>query len=153
MPSFNKVVIAGNLCRDPELRYTGSGSPVCGMSLAINDKYKTKSGESREEVCYIDVTVWGSQGENCNNYLNKGSSVLVEGKLKQEKWTDKTTNQERTKHGITADKVVFMDSKGSIGNLPQQSSPKYQAPVNQQVVREPPPMPDFNSEAEEQIPF
>jgi len=86
MASFNKVILMGNLTRDPELRYTPSGAPVCNFDLAVNRSYTTQGGERRDETCFITVVVWSKQAETCGEYLAKGRAVLVEGRLQQRSW-------------------------------------------------------------------
>lgn len=133
MPSFNKAILMGNLTRDPELRYTQSGSPVCSFGVAINERYKTKNGDAKEEVCFIDITVWGSAGENCNKYLSKGSACLVEGKIKLDTWEHE--GQKRSKHGIVANSVQFLDGKKDDNEGRQERRPE---PQSSQQSDEPP---------------
>lgn len=107
MASYNKVVLVGNLTRDPELKPVGAGN-VCRLSLASNHSYKNRqNGQLVQEVCYVDVTVWGPQGDSCAQYLLKGRPVLIEGRLKLDSWKD-TDGKMRSKHSIVADKVVFL---------------------------------------------
>ncbi len=113
---FNKVFIVGNLTRDPELRMIPSGTAVCNMSVASNRKFRREgSSEMQEEITYVDITVWGRQGENCNQYLSKGSGVLVEGRLKTDQWQDKETGKNRSKLTVVADRVNFMPRSGAAG--------------------------------------
>ena len=112
MVSVNSVILAGNLTRDPEVRYTPQGTAVARLGLAINQVYKTKDGERKEEVCFIDVEVWARQAETCGEYLKKGSSILVEGILKLDTWSDKETGQKRSKHKIRARRVQFLSRPG-----------------------------------------
>ncbi len=105
---FNKVIMVGNLCADPELRYTAQGTPVCNLRLAVNEKVKS-GDEWKDEVLFIGVTVWGKQGEACAQYLDKGKQVLVEGRLKENSW--ETDGQKRTKMEIVANQVKFLDGK------------------------------------------
>lgn len=107
MASFNKVILMGNLTRDPELRYTPSGAPVCNFDLAVNRSYTTQGGERRDEVCYITVVVWGKQAESCGEYLGKGRTVLVEGHLHQRSW-ETPEGQKRSKHEVVAERVQFL---------------------------------------------
>ena len=88
MPSLNKVLLMGNLTRDPELRVTPKGTPICQFSLAINRQFKMESGESREEVIYVDVEAWGKQGETIAKYMTKGRPLYVEGRLSTRSWED-----------------------------------------------------------------
>jgi len=115
MASLNRVFLIGNLTRDPELRYTPGGSAVTDLPLAINRNYTTKDGERREEVTYIDVTVWDRQAENFCQYLKKGRPVHVEGSLRMESWEDKTTGEKRSKLKVLAERVQFLDSRRDDG--------------------------------------
>ena len=110
MLEMNKVMMAGNLTRDPELRSTSNGHSVCDFSIAVNRRYVVNN-EKREEVCFVDVQIWGASAEACANYLKKGSAVFVEGRLTLDQWEDKETKKPRSKHFITAEKVSFMDQK------------------------------------------
>jgi single-strand DNA-binding protein len=105
--SFNKVILMGNLTRDPELRYTPSGAPVCNFDLAVNRSYKTQAGEQRDEVCFITIVVWGKQAETCGEYLGKGRTVLVDGHLQQRSW-ETPEGQKRSKHEVVAERVQFL---------------------------------------------
>lgn len=110
MASFNRIIIIGNLTRDPDYKQLASGQAVCRMSLATNRQFKNKqSGNMIQEVCYIDVDVWGAQAESCRQYLQKGRPALVEGRLKFDTWED-TNGQTRSKHSIVADRVVFLSA-------------------------------------------
>lgn len=111
MADFNRVVLVGRLTKDPELRYVSSGTAVCEISLATGRKWKDASGQQKEETDYIDINVWGKQGENVNQYMKKGSQMLVEGRLNQDRWEDKATGQKRSKINVVADLVQFLDSK------------------------------------------
>ncbi len=116
MASFNKVILMGNLTRDPQLRYTPSGAPVCNFDLAMNRAYTTQGGEKKDEVCFISVVVWGKQAESSGQYLAKGRSVLVEGHLQQRSW-ETPEGQKRSKHEVVAERVQFLGGKpGANGN-------------------------------------
>ncbi len=105
MASFNRIIMMGNLTKDPEFKQAGQG--VCRLSLASNRQYRNKqTGATVQEVCYIEVDVWGPQAEPCRQYLQKGRPVLVEGRLKLDTW--ETEGQTRRKHLIIADRVVFL---------------------------------------------
>lgn len=108
MASLNKAIIVGNLGGDPELRNTQAGQSVCTFSVATNDTWTDKEGNRREETEWHRITVWGRSADNCREYLHKGSAVLVEGRLKTSRWTDKD-GIERFTTGIVADKVQFLD--------------------------------------------
>lgn len=110
MASFNRIIIVGNLTRDPDFKQIGSGQSVCRLGLASNRQFKNRqSGDMVQEVCYVDVDVWGPQADSCNQYLAKGRQVLVEGRLKLDTWQD-AEGQNRSKHSIVADRVVFLSS-------------------------------------------
>ncbi len=107
MASLNKVFLIGNLTRPPELRYTPSGTAVADVRLAVNRSYTTQSGEKREDTCFLTVVVWGKQAESCGEYLDKGSPILVEGRLQTREWEGKD-GQKRTVIEVVADRVQFM---------------------------------------------
>ena len=107
MFNINSVILGGNLTRDPEVRYTPQGTAVANFSLAVNRTYRTKEGEKKEEVCFVDIETWGRQAETCGEYLKKGSPVLVEGRLKLDTWETKE-GQKRSKHKISAIRVQFL---------------------------------------------
>ena len=107
---YNKVILIGNLTKDPELRYTPQGTPVCSLRLACSTKYKS-SDSMKEETLFIDVVVWGKQGESCGQYLNKGSSALVEGRLQERRW--ESDGQQRSKFEVVAQTVRFLSAKRS----------------------------------------
>ncbi len=121
MASVNKVFLMGNLTRDPELRYTTNGVAVADLGVAVNRAYTTKDGERREEVTFIDVTVWNRQAENCCQFLKKGRPIHVEGYLKLDSWDDKTSGEKRTKLKVEAENVQFLGSRRDEpeGNAPQ----------------------------------
>ncbi len=121
MASFNKVFLMGNLTRDPELRYTASGAGVASFGLAVNRKYK-QGDDWKEEVCFIDITVWGKQGENCTEYLNKGSAVFLEGRLQFRTW-ETDDGQKRSKLDVVANNVQFLPNSGS-GQAPMGMDPQ-----------------------------
>ncbi|MFH0838802.1 MAG: single-stranded DNA-binding protein [Candidatus Omnitrophota bacterium] len=106
MATLNKVLLIGNLTRDPELRYTPSGAAVCNFSMAINRTFVLQSGEKREETCFVRVVVWGKQAENVNQYLSKGSQVFVEGRLQYRTWEQE--GQKRSTIEVIADRVQFL---------------------------------------------
>ena len=108
MASFNKVILAGNLTRDPELRYTPKGSAIAKFGLAINRTWKTDTGESREEVTFIDIDAFGKQAETIGQYLKKGRPVLVEGRLRLDQWEDKQTGQKRSRLGVVLEGFQFL---------------------------------------------
>jgi single-strand DNA-binding protein len=109
MASFNKVILMGNLTKDPEVRYTPSGAAVASFSLATNRKYK-QGDEVKEEVCFIDIVVFGKQAENCGKYLSKGNGVVIDGRLSQRRW-EAEDGQKRNKHEVVAESVQFLPKR------------------------------------------
>src|SRR6187399_2091300 len=109
--NINRVVLVGNLTRDPELRHTPSGTPVCSLRLAVNTRRKDESGQWTDKPNYFDVTVWGAQGENCAQYLAKGRPVAIDGRLEWREWDDKDTGKKRQSVDIIADSVQFLGSR------------------------------------------
>lgn len=127
MPSFNKVILIGHLTRDPELKYTNGQTAVVNIGLAVNHKFRTKGGEDREEVCFVDCTGFGKTAEFINQYFTKGAAILVEGRLKYESWEDKNGGGKRSKHVVLIDQVKFV-GEGRRQNKPNeaQSEPQEQ---------------------------
>ena len=113
MASFNRIIMIGNLTRDPEYKQLTSGQAVCRLGIASNRQFKNRqTGSMVQEVCYVDIDVWGAQAESCRQYLQKGRAVLIEGRLKFDTWED-PQGQTRSKHSIVADRVVFMPAAGA----------------------------------------
>ncbi len=141
MAAFNRVILVGNLTRDPEHRMLPSGQGLCRLGLATNRQFKSRqTGAMVQEVCYIDVDVWGPQADSCRQYLQKGRSVLVEGRLKLDSWEDQTTGQKRSKHLIVAERVVFLSNgvsaENSFGSAMEDSSEEMQLNPNNPVERD-----------------
>jgi len=114
--NINVVVITGNLTRDPELRHTGGGTPVCDLRVAVNSRRKNgQTGQWEDKPNYFDVTVWGAQGENCANYLSKGRPVAVEGRLDWREWEAKEGGGKRQAVSIIANSVQFLGSRDGSG--------------------------------------
>jgi len=139
---FNKIILVGNLTRDIELRYSQGGMGIAKTAIATSRKF-TSNGEKKEEVCFVDITFFGRSAEVANQYLRKGSKILVEGRLNFEQWVDQN-GQKRSKHSVTVETMQMLDSKGDNGgsNYNAQSNPQnaptqgqaqsYQQPVQQQ---------------------
>jgi single-strand DNA-binding protein len=108
MASFNKVILLGNLTRDPEVRYTPKGTAVTDLGLAVNRTYTADNGEKREEVTFVDVTFWGRTAEVAGEYLKKGRPVFVEGRLQLDSWDDKTSGQKRTKLKVIGENMQML---------------------------------------------
>ncbi len=158
---FNKVILVGNLTRDIELRYTSSGTAVSGTAIATSRKFKAQDGTQREEVCFIDITFFGRTAEIANQYLRKGSKVLVEGRLKLEQWSDQN-GQKRSKHSVTVETLQMLGSREegtqqgysqsySNSNQKFEQPTTYQEPKSRQHVKEES-IPEINID-EDEIPF
>ncbi|MBR4717938.1 MAG: single-stranded DNA-binding protein [Lentisphaeria bacterium] len=124
MASLNKVLLIGNLTRDPELRYlTGGNSAVCEFGIAINRRFMQASGQEKDETCFLEIVVWGKQAETCSRFLQKGSTVFIEGRLVYDQWTEKDTQKKRSRVRVTAERVQFLsgrrdDQGGAPGEMP-----------------------------------
>ena len=108
---FNKIILVGNLTRDIELKYAQSGSAIANTAIATSRKF-TVNGEKKEETCFVDITFFGRSGEVANQYLRKGSKILVEGRLKFDQWVDQTSGQKRSKHSVIVETMQMLDSRG-----------------------------------------
>ena len=115
MASFNKVILVGNLTRDPELRYTPKGTAIAKIGLAVNRVWTNEAGEKKEEVTFVDVDVFGRTAENVGQYMRKGRPILIEGRLRLDQWDDKQTGQKKSKLGVVAETVQFLGSPGEGG--------------------------------------
>lgn len=107
MATLNKVYLIGNLTRDPDLRYTNGGAAVCDIGLAVNRKF-TSNGQEKTETCFIDISVWGKSAENCKRYLEKGSSIMVEGRLQLDTWEKQDGSGRNQKISVVAENIQFL---------------------------------------------
>lgn len=124
MASYNRIIMMGNLTRDPEHKQLASGQAVCRLGLASNRQFKNKqTGGMTQEVCFIDVDVWGAQAESCRQYLSKGRPVLIEGRLKLDSWQE-TDGTKRSKHTIVADRVTFLSSGAQADDATDMANPE-----------------------------
>ncbi len=143
MASYNRVIMMGNLTRDPEIKQLSSGQSVCRFSIASSRQYKNRqSGSVTQEVCFIDIDVWGPQADVCKQYLNKGKPVLVEGRLKLDSWQDAEGNK-RSKHTVVADRVTFLSSGAGAQDENEQAaggSDDLLAPYDQEIIKSSPAM-------------
>ena len=146
MPSLNRVLLIGNLTKDPELRYTPSGTPVANLRLAVNSQFKDQSGQRKEETCFVTVVVWSRQAETCHQYLKKGRSVFVEGRLILRSW--EAEGKTRTTTEVRADRVQFLGGPAR-GEAAVTSSPEGASPE----APEPEAVPEPGAPAEEDVPF
>jgi single-strand DNA-binding protein len=112
MASFNKVILVGNLTRDPELRYTPKGTAIAKIGVAVNRVWTNEAGEKKEEVTFVDVDIFGRTAENVGQYMRKGRPILIEGRLRLDQWDDKQTGQKKSRLGVVAENVQFLGSPG-----------------------------------------
>lgn len=110
MASYNKVILMGNLTRDPELRYTAKGMAIAKLGLAVSRKWRNEAGEMQEETTFVDVDAFGRQAETIGQYLKKGRPIMIEGRLRLDQWDDKATGQKRSKLGVVLEMFQFLDS-------------------------------------------
>ena len=147
MASFNKVILVGNLTRDPELRYTPKGTAIAKVGLAVNRVWTNEAGEKKEEVTFVDVDIFGRTAENVGQYMRKGRPMLVEGRLKLDQWDDKQTGQKKSKLGVVAETVQFLGSapgggEGGAPASPRPARPASGAPASEPVEGDAPPESD-----------
>jgi len=142
MASFNRVILCGNLTDDPELSFSPSGVAVCRMRMAVNERVKAANGEWVERPCNIDVSAFERTAENCNQYLRKGSPLLLEGKLRYETW-DAKDGTKRHKHSVVADRVQFL------GTRPAGESAAAPEPAATPPRKNTPPPPPFKDEGDD----
>src|SRR5712675_1893173 len=153
MANLNKVLLLGNVTRDPEVRYTPKGSAVCDLGIAVNRAYTTDSGEKREEVTFVDVTLWGRTAEVAAEYLKKGRPVFIEGRLQMDSWEDKTTGQKRTKLKVVAEGMQLIGGRPGAGEGEVGEAREYRStsrPASQPPSRpaKPPVDPDLEPESD-----
>lgn len=160
---YNRIILVGNLTRDPELRYMPNGGAVCSTGIATNRKFKKQDGSAGEEVCFVDITFFGRTAEVANQYLKRGKKILVEGRLKLDQWTDQNGGK-RSKHSVVVDNMQMLDSKNSNdgsnsynNNNPSTGSynnqqESYKQPNSQPSVQKSESIPDIDID-EDEIPF
>ena len=158
MASYNKVILAGNLTRDPELRYTPSGKAIAKFGLAVNRNWTTETGEKKEEVTFIDVDAFGRQAEVVSQFMKKGRPLLVEGRLRLDQWDDKQTGQKRSRLGVVLESFSFIDSnRGSEGGEGGESAAPRSRPAPSRPASTPAPAPsapeDSGPPSEDDVPF
>jgi len=156
MASFNKVILVGNLTRDPELRVTPKGTAICSFGLAVNRDFKDANGEKRQEVTFVDVEAWEKRGEVIAKFMTKGRPMLVEGRLKMDEWEDKQTGQKRSKLKVVLESFTFLgskqDSEGSQADAPDESNQERHTPQPPTPRRTPPPK-AAKPDQDEDVPF
>jgi single-strand DNA-binding protein len=150
MASYNRVVLVGNLTRDVELKYTQSGTAVTDIGLAVNDRRKTQTGEWVDETTFVDVTLWGRTAEVAGEYMSKGSSVLIEGRLRLDTW--ETEGQKRSKLRVVCERMQMLGGRGGGGGgrrpANEHSESEYSQPAGVEAPQPPPAPP-----ADDDIPF
>ena len=146
MANFNKVILVGNLTRDPELRYTPANQAVANLGLAVNSNYTTASGEKREEVGFFRIVVWGRQAEACSQYLTKGRSVLVEGRLQSRSW-ETEDGQKRNVVEVVAERIQFLSRRGEEEGF-ERGQPQREESPKKEFQKE-----EIKDEEEEEVPF
>jgi single-strand DNA-binding protein len=155
MANLNKVMLMGNLTRDPEVRYTPKGTAVAELGLAINRVYTADNNEKREETTFVDVTLWGRTAEIAGEYLKKGRPVFIEGRLQLDTWDDKQTGQKRSKLKVVGEAMQLMGSRGAGEAAPAAGESSGAPPKSQSAPppkQKPPADPDLEPE-EDDIPF
>ncbi len=158
MANFNKVILAGNLTRDPELRYTPSGVAIAKFGLAINRTWKSETGEQREETTFVDIDAFGRQAEVVAQYVKKGRPLLVEGRLRLDQWEDKNTHQKQSKLKVVLESFSFLDSgrteAGAPGEAPARPArPAPAAAPAPAPAAQPPPPEEPAPPSEDDVPF
>ncbi|HNX04408.1 MAG TPA: single-stranded DNA-binding protein [Opitutales bacterium] len=147
MSSFNKVILMGNLTRDPDTRTTPSGATICKIGLAVNRVYTAQDGTRKEEVTFVDCDAFGKQAETISKWMSKGKGILIEGRLRLDQWDDKSTGQARSKLGVVIENFQFVGGRGE-GDAPGDAAPAaegtdapapraYKAPAQQPTAQPP----------------
>ena len=155
MASFNRVILAGNLTRDPQLSYTAGNLAVCQFGLATNRKWKDRDGNAKEDVCFVDITAFGKPAEIINQYMTKGRGILVEGRLTFRQWTDKE-GKNASKLSVVVENFQFLGERGGGGGgqAPERAPAGAQRSGSRPVPNnEPPPMDDAPLPDDADIPF
>ena len=146
MPAFNKVILAGNLTRDPELKHTPKGTAVCKFSIAINRKWRDDAGQEQEDVTFVEIDAWGRTAETIAKHLTKGRPILIDGRLKLDTWDDKQTGQKRSRLGVVCESFQFLDSGGTRQGGSPGTAPSATRPAPNSAAQTP-------GEPEDDVPF
>ena len=149
MASFNKVILLGNLTRDPEVRYTPKGSAVADLGIAVNRQYTPENGEKREELTFVDVTLWGRTAEVAGEYLKKGRPVFIEGRLQLDTWDDKQSGQKRSRLKVIGETMQMLGSRGGAGDTGDEGD----RPTRSAKPAAPPKPPGPSEPDDDEIPF
>ena len=151
MASYNRVILMGNLTRDPQLRYLPSNTPVVDLGMAVNRRYRGQDGEMKEEVCFVDVSAFGKQAETLNQYMRKGRALLIEGRLHFRQWTT-DDGQRRSKLSVVAERFQFVGGRGE-GERSEAQPAAASAPDTTGGASAPPPYDDAEPPTGDDIPF
>jgi single-strand DNA-binding protein len=152
MANLNRVLLIGNLTRDPEVRYTPKGTAVADIGLAVNRIYTTEDGEKKEETTFVDVTLWARQAEIAGQYLKKGRPVFIEGRLQLDTWDDKQTGQKRSRLRVVGENMQLLGSRPESEGAPSTSTPRRSVGPSAPPQRPEPRDPDLDAEPDD-IPF
>ena len=155
MAGYNKVILMGNLTRDPQLSFLPSQTPVCEIGMAVNRRWRDKDGQQRDEVCFIDCRAYGRQAETINQYMKKGRQILIEGRLQFDQW-ETQDGQKRSKHRVTISNFQFVGTGQGQGRGPGGPPPTDgydSAPAAPPAQAGPPPPDDMPGPGSEDIPF
>jgi single-strand DNA-binding protein len=142
MANYNKVMLMGNLTRDPELRYTPKGTAIARLGIAVNRRWTSENGEQREETTFVDVDAFGRQAETLGQYMKKGRPIFIEGRLRLDSWEDKNTGQKRNKLGVVLEGFQFLGSGPGRGEDAGDPPPSRHAAPTSQSANTPPPEED-----------
>lgn len=154
MANLNKVMLIGNLTRDPELRVTPKGTAICTFSIAVNRKFKDDSGGEREEVTYVDIEAWGKSGENISKYCTKGRPLFVEGRLRLDQWEDKNTKEKRSRMKVVLENFQFLGGgRGEGGGAGEGGEARSYAPRAGAAPSARPAAPAPQENLDEDVPF
>lgn len=133
MASFNKVILLGNLTRDPELRSTANGAQICSFGIATSRTYKGQDGETKEDTVFVDIDAYGRQAEVINQYFSKGKPIFIEGRLRFGQWEDKSTGAKRSKLSVTLEQFQFIGGRNDNNADSYESSTQSQASQGQAI--------------------
>lgn len=156
MASYNKVILIGNLTRDPELRYSAKGTAIAKIAIAVNRRWRNEAGEWQEEVTYVDVDAFGRSAETIGQYLKKGRPIMIEGRLRLDQWEDKSSGQKRSRLGVVLETFQFLDSgRGGDGDGGAPSPAASSSGSSGRVAQSQPPPPDDADAlpADDDVPF
>ena len=150
MASYNKVILMGNLTRDPETRVTPNGLTICKFGIAVNRVFNTQDGERREEVTYIDCDAFGRQADTISRYMSRGRPIHIEGRLKLDQWDDRNTGEKRSKLGVVVESFQFVGSRDDAASGGYDAPAASEAPSKRAATPPPPPQ---SNDFDDDVPF